>query len=89
MVRELDALHDELERLGNELCSHYLSGLAAPTELRSRCDHLVAHIEDLERDLVDARAAILGTGEEIEQLLARQNTDLQRTTQQQAVALLN
>jgi hypothetical protein len=65
MLSELGVLRARLDGASRDLWLHYLAGLVAPSQLRERCDALLAEVEGREQDLRDLRAAIRGVGEEI------------------------
>jgi len=71
MRDDLQALQAELEAASRELWHHLARGQGAPTELRTRCDDLVAAVEAAERDLADAHLAIESIGQEVMAVVAQ------------------
>ncbi len=71
MRRDLLSLQAQMEASAREIWHHLASGQPVPQTLRTTCDELVVAVEDAERELADARAAIEGAGDEIAAHLAR------------------
>lgn len=71
MRRDLLSLQAQMEASAREIWHHLASGQPVPQTLRTTCDELVVAVDDAERELADARAAIEGAGDEIAAQLAR------------------
>lgn len=67
---DLRDLQHELESSSRELWHHLARGQGAPSDLRTRCDDLVAAVEIAERDLADVHLAIEGIGQEVMTMVA-------------------